>query len=63
MKVVTVHDRCVGNGICEGIHPTVFEVGDDGGVVIHNERIREQDRELVIHAVDSCPAQAIRLVP
>lgn len=61
MKVVADRERCVGNGICEGIHPTVFEVGDDGIVIVHNENIRAEDRELVAHAVDSCPAQALEL--
>jgi ferredoxin len=61
MKVVA-NEKCVGNGICEGIHPSVFEVGDDGVVIVHNDNIREEDRELVIEAVDSCPAQALSFV-
>jgi ferredoxin len=62
MKVIADRDLCMGNGICEGIHPAVFEVGDDGIVIVHNENIREEDRELVTHAVDSCPTQALRLI-
>lgn len=61
MKVVADRERCVGNGICEGIVPTVFEVGDDGIVTVHNENIGEEDRELVARAVDCCPAQALGL--
>ncbi len=62
MKVVTDRERCVGNGICEGIHPAVFEVGDDGIVTVHNENIREEDRELVARAVDGCPVRALELL-
>jgi ferredoxin len=59
MKVIADRDRCMGNGICEGIHPAVFEVGDDGIVIVHNENVREADRDLVEHAVNSCPTQAL----
>jgi len=59
---VEANDKCVGNGICEGIHPSVFEVGDDGVVIVHNDKIREEDHDLVDYAVKSCPAQALRLV-
>ncbi|OBG03289.1 ferredoxin [Mycolicibacter sinensis] len=59
---VEANENCVGNGICEGIHPSVFEVGDDGVVIVHNAKIREEDHDLVCYAVKSCPAQALRLV-
>jgi ferredoxin len=61
MKVIADRELCMGNGICEGIHPAVFEVGDDGIVIVHNENIRDEDRELVENAVASCPTQALRL--
>lgn len=62
MKVIADRDLCMGNGLCEGIHPAVFEVGDDGIVIVHHENIREQDRELVEQAVAACPAMALRLI-
>jgi ferredoxin len=62
MKLTADRERCLGNGICEGIHPSVFEVGDDGIVIVHDENIREEDRELITHAVDSCPTRALQLV-
>lgn len=59
---VAANDKCVGNGICEGILPSVFEVGDDGVVIVHNDKIRDEDHDLVADAVNSCPAQALLLV-
>lgn len=61
MKIIVDRDRCMGNGVCEGIHPAVFEVGDDGIVFTHDENIRENDRELITRAVESCPTQALRI--
>lgn len=61
MKVIADPDRCVGNGICEGILPAVFEVGDDGFVIVHNERIGANDADKVRQAASSCPTEALRL--
>lgn len=59
MKVVADRERCMGNGLCEAIHPAVFEVGDDGVVIVHHENVREEDRQLIDRAVASCPTQAL----
>lgn len=62
MKVIVDRARCMGNGICEAIHPEVFEVGDDGIVVIHEDKLRAAERDRIIEAVESCPASALRFV-
>jgi ferredoxin len=61
-RVVVDRNRCVGNGICEGLQPEVFEVGSDGIVIVHEEKVGEADPEQLANAVHSCPAQALELV-
>jgi ferredoxin len=55
-------DRCTGHGICESIAEDVFEVGDDGVVVIENNERPESDRHRMQQAVTQCPVAALRLV-
>jgi ferredoxin len=55
-------DKCTGHGICESIAEDVFEVQDDGSVVIHGAERPESDRERVGRAVTQCPAAALRLL-
>jgi ferredoxin len=53
--------RCTGIGICESIAPAVFEVDDDGTLVLSAETV-QHDLETVEEAVKSCPAMALTLV-
>lgn len=53
--------RCTGIGICESIAPAVFEVDDDGTLVLSTETV-QHDLETVEEAVKSCPAMALTLV-
>ncbi|WP_409426695.1 ferredoxin [Mycobacterium sp. SMC-11] len=62
MKVIADRDKCMGNGLCEAVHPDVFEVADDGVVVVHHENVHADDRKLLQQAVAVCPAFALRLV-
>ena len=62
MRVEVDLDRCTGHGICESIAEDVFEVQDDGSVVIHEVEPPESDRERVSQAVTQCPAAALRLL-
>jgi ferredoxin len=55
-------DRCTGHGICESIAEDVFEVQDDGTVLIHQPERPEDDRDRVQQAVTQCPAAALRLI-
>jgi ferredoxin len=54
-------DKCTGHGICESIADDVFELQDDGLVLIHHGRAVETDRDRLQQAVIQCPAAAIRL--
>jgi ferredoxin len=61
MKVEVDLTKCTGHGICESIAEDVFEVQDDGTVVIHEPQRPEADRARMQQAVTQCPAAALRL--
>ncbi|MCV7057947.1 ferredoxin [Mycolicibacterium gilvum] len=61
MKVEVDLAKCTGHGICETIAEDVFEVQDDGTVVILDAVRPESDRERLQQAVTQCPAAALRL--
>ncbi len=62
MRVEVDLAKCTGHGVCETIAEDVFEVQDDGGVVIHDADRPESDRARMQKAVTQCPAAALRLV-
>lgn len=61
MRVEVDLDKCIGHGICESIADDVFEVQDDGTVLIHDNERPESDRERMQQAVMQCPAAALFL--
>ena len=61
MKVGVDLAKCTGHGICESIAEDVFEVQDDGTVVIHDAERPESDRNRMRQAVTPCPAAALSL--
>jgi ferredoxin len=62
MRVQVDVDKCTGHGICESIAEDVFEVQDDGTVLIHDSDRPESDRDRMQQAVTQCPAAALYLV-
>ena len=61
MRVEVDLDKCTGHGICESIAEDVFEVQDDGIVLIRDGERPESDRDRMQQAVTQCPAAALRL--
>ncbi len=61
MRVVVDRGVCQGVGMCESFAPEVFEVEDDGQVVVHESEVAGTDRETLQQAVDSCPTLALSL--
>jgi ferredoxin len=71
MRVWIDQDLCVGNGICEELAPTVFQIADgaiayvrDGDRLLPNGRdgmlqVPEGLEEPVIDAAEECPAECI----
>jgi ferredoxin len=59
VKIVVDRGRCSGIGICESLAPDIFEVGEDGGLVLLREDV--EDRALAEEAVLGCPAAALTI--
>ena len=62
MRIVVDLDRCTGLGMCEAEAPELFEVQDDGSLVILNDTPTEQQRAEAEAAVGSCPTEALSIV-
>ena len=53
---------CASTGGCEALAPEVFEIGDDGALVVLEPEPGEADLPDVRNAVAACPTRALRLV-
>lgn len=54
-------DSCEGYANCVVAAPDVFDVGDDGVVVLLQMTVGEEERDRVEEAVRSCPVAALSL--
>ncbi|GFG66753.1 ferredoxin [Mycobacterium kubicae] len=61
MKVHVDWDLCESNGVCMGIAPEVFELGDDDMLTVLQPDVAPENEELVRDAVRQCPRQAISI--
>jgi ferredoxin len=62
MKVAVDFTKCTGLGICESLAPTVFEVNEEGDLVLLKADISDDELQGVEEAVAGCPTEALRLV-
>ncbi|BDE16478.1 MULTISPECIES: ferredoxin [Mycobacterium] len=62
MRIEVDWDLCESNGVCMGIIPEVFELGDDDMLTVHRTEVTPDIEEQVREAVRQCPRQAILLV-
>jgi ferredoxin len=62
MKVTVDRTRCTGLGICEAMAPDVFEVGENGDLVLLTDTVDVDGRDEARAAVEGCPTEALRLV-
>ena len=60
-RVEVDRDRCVGSGACEALAPEVFEVDDDGVLIVHLPEPPEDELADVREAVLACPTRALTL--
>lgn len=54
-------ELCVGSGACEALAPDVFEVDDDGVLVVHRPQPAADEVRDVEDAVRACPTRALSL--
>jgi ferredoxin len=62
IRVVTDPDKCAGNATCVGIAPTVFDLSDEGYVIVLDENPTGDAVALARRAVVNCPTGAITLI-
>ena len=60
-QVEVDRERCVGSGSCEALAPDVFEVDDDGVLIVHRPEPTEDELPDVRDAVQACPTRALSL--
>jgi ferredoxin len=60
-RVQVDRERCVGSGACEALAPDVFEVDDDGVLVVHRPEPADDDLPDVRDSVQACPTRALSL--
>jgi ferredoxin len=59
MRISIDYQKCTGLGICESIAPDIFEVNDEGGLVLAGEIVPEDLLDHVRQAVEHCPTRAL----
>lgn len=62
MRIVADYDKCSGLGMCEAEAPDLFEVQDDGSLLILDETPGSDQREAAEAACAACPTEALSLV-
>ncbi|MCB1474759.1 MAG: ferredoxin [Rhodobiaceae bacterium] len=63
MRVIVHSEKCIGSGRCTELAGSVFDQGeDDGIVVLVSPKPSDDQREAVRDAVQSCPVSAIEIV-
>lgn len=62
MKVKVDPDICLGCGICEGIAPEVFCLGQQPYAVVQLTPVPENLWAAVKDAIEQCPEEAIEIV-
>ena len=60
-RIEVDRDRCVGSGACEALASDVFEVDDDGVLVVHRPQPSRDELSDVEDAVRACPTRALSL--
>ena len=61
MRVVLDESKCSSLGMCEGVAPDVFEVGDDGALHLLQPSPPADRRAEMEEAVAACPTGALSL--
>jgi ferredoxin len=62
MKIIVDHGKCSALGVCESVAPELFEVQDDGTLVVLDEHPRGGTCDAAREAVDGCPTGALAIV-
>jgi ferredoxin len=61
MKLSVDHNLCLGSALCTGLVPDVFELAEDGRLVLLTDEPDAAQLDDIEEAVRSCPVRALRL--
>ncbi|MEU0466065.1 ferredoxin [Amycolatopsis sp. NPDC006131] len=61
MKITVDRNKCTALGICESLAPDLFEVQQDGSLVILNDRPDGGLCDAAREAVEGCPTEALSI--
>ncbi|CDP86696.1 ferredoxin [Mycolicibacterium farcinogenes] len=61
MKISVDHDLCLGSALCTGLVPDVFDLAEDGTLVVLTDKPDVALLNDIEEAVRSCPVRALRL--
>ncbi|OBB69884.1 ferredoxin [Mycobacterium sp. 852014-50255_SCH5639931] len=61
-KIEVDWELCESNGVCMGINPEIFLLGDDDMLSVLQEEVTPENETDVREAVRQCPRQAISIV-
>jgi len=61
MKIEVDWGLCESNGVCMGIIPEVFQLGDDDMLTVLQPEVTPENEAEVRDAVRQCPRQAISI--
>jgi ferredoxin len=61
MRIILDQSKCDGLGMCEAEAPDLFEVQDDGSLVVLHLTPTDDRRDEVEAACDACPTQALSI--
>ncbi len=61
MRIDVDWDLCESNGVCMGIIPEVFQLGDDDMLTVLQPEVTPENESQVRDAVRQCPRQAISI--
>jgi len=62
MRIAVDRSRCTGLGLCEAQAPDLFDVQDDGSLLVRDEHPGEERRTDLMSAVAGCPTQALSII-
>ncbi|MEV5302813.1 MULTISPECIES: ferredoxin [Amycolatopsis methanolica group] len=61
MKITVDRNKCTALGICESLAPDLFEVQQDGSLVILSDRPDGGLCDAAREAVEGCPTEALSI--
>ena len=62
MRIEVDWELCESNGVCMGINPEIFHLGDDDMLTVLQPEVTPENEAHVREAVRQCPRQAISIV-